>query len=146
MEEKDLYEYLNSLIVWAEGRGYYIHFEEGGDNCICPDSKIIEINSSSPLEDQVYCLLHECGHVAIYENGSFWDFQNKPRYLYSRNPSEHEDFLVKERYRVYTVIEEAEAWQRGFKLANRLNIPISKERWEQEMLIALGKYLDWAAT
>lgn len=146
MEEKDLDGYLNSLIVWAEDRGYYVSFEEDGDDCICPKSKVIEINSSSNLKQQVYCLLHECGHVAIYENGSFWDYHKKPRYLYSRNPSDHDDLKIKERYRVYTIIEEAEAWERAFKLAKRLNIPIQKEEWEEQMLAALGKYLDWAAT
>jgi hypothetical protein len=146
MKNEDLPYYLNSLIVWAEGRGYFIHFEKNGDNCICSTSKIIEINSSAPLRYQVYCLLHECGHVAIAENGSFWDYEKRPRYLYSKPPSEHEDPKVKEIYRVYTVIEEAEAWKRGLNLAHRLGIPIDKEEWEAEMLDALGKYIDWAAS
>lgn len=146
MKNEDLPFYLNSLIVWAEGRDYYIHFEKNGDNCICSISKVIEINSSAPLRQQVYCLLHECGHVAIHENGSFWDYDKKPKYLYSKAPSEHKSKKVKETYRVYTLIEEAEAWKRAYKLAERLGIPLDKEEWEDQMLSSLGKYIDWAAS
>lgn len=146
MKDEDLPCYLNSLVVWAEDRGYFVHFEKNGDNCMCSMSKIIEINSSAPLRHQVYCLLHECGHVAIAENGSFWAYEKRPRYHYGKPPSEEQDKKAKEIYRVYTVIEEAEAWKRGYNLAHRLGIPVEKDEWEEEMLDALGKYIDWAAS
>lgn len=146
MEDEDLSYYLNALVIWAHCRGYYVHFEEDGDDCMCYQSKIIEINSSAPLRYQVYCLLHECGHVAIHENGTFWDYEKRPRYMYSKPPSEHEDNKIKAVYRVYTIIEEAEAWERAWKLAKRLKIPISKDEWEEQMLDAMGKYIDWGAS
>lgn len=146
MKNEDLPYYLNSLIVWAESKGFYVHFQDDGDDSMCPSGKIIEINSSASLRYQVMCLLHECGHVAICENGSFWDYHKKPAYLYSKPPSEHGNQKIKNTYRVYTVIEEAEAWKRAWALAQRLSIPLEREEWEEHMLDALGKYLDWAAS
>lgn len=138
--------YLNALIIWAEDKGYYIHFEEDGDDSICTHGKIIEINSSASLRYQVYCLLHECGHALVAENGSFWDYDKKPKYMYSVPPSIHQNKKIKETYRVYTIIEEMEAWKRAYNLAIRLNIPIEKDEWEEQMLDALGKYIDWGAS
>lgn len=145
MKDKDLSNYLNSLIIWAEEKGYFVHFQKDGDDCICTSSKIIEINSSSSLRRQVYCLLHECGHVLIEENKSFWDYNKRPRYLYSVSPSKHKKKKEKDTYRVYTVIEEIEAWKRSWFLASRLEIPLDRQEWEEQMLEAIGQYLDWAA-
>lgn len=146
MKNKDLSFYLNSLIVWAEEKGYCVSFDENGDNCVCTQSKIIEINSSAPLRSQVYYLLHECGHVAIDENGSFWNYKKNPTNFYNKPPSEYESKIERDSYRVYTVIEEVEAWKRGFNLACRLGIPIPKDEWEKEMLDAIAKYIDWAVS
>lgn len=145
MEEEFLNDYLTILICWAEDRGFYVNFEENGDNAICSKSKIIEINSSSPLREQVISLLHECGHVAIYKNGSTWSY-DRPMNLYSVPPSHYEKTGEKDRYRVYTIIEEIEAWKRAFKLAKRICIPITKEEWEESMFSAIGKYLDWSVS
>ena len=48
------------------------------------------INSSSSLETQVIRLLHENGHVLIFENGSVFDFKSK-RNLNEKNV---EDLVV----------------------------------------------------
>lgn len=133
---KELYkEYLEILTEWVEGRGYHVDFQKGGDNCICQITKIIEINSSASLEKQVYCLLHECGHALIFDNGSFWEYDKK-NLLQNKETSLN---------KVYTVIEETEAWERAFKLATRLKIPIDKQKWENEVIDAMKKYIKWAS-
>lgn len=145
MKEEDMSHYLSLFSSWAEDRGYYVYFEENGDNCICPISKLIEINSSAPLRRQVYCLLHECGHALIIDNGSFWNFEdNKRPELIEMSPHE-ESSPLSESEKVFTVIEEIEAWERGLKLAQRLKIPICRKEWEVEMADAIKKYIDWAA-
>ena len=127
-------EYLDSLAIWASDRGYCIDFVRGGDTSICHISKSIEINSSCSPEKQVIYLLHECGHALIFENGSVYDFESKrdlPKYTVAS--------------KVYTVIEEAEAWRRGRDLAKRLCIPIDDEEYEKSMIKALKKYINWAS-
>lgn len=126
--------YLDLLIVWAANKGYAVEMSSNSDDCICEITKLIEINSSRPLETQVIRLLHECGHVLIFENGSVYDFEDKKKY---------DKHTVG--YKVFTVIEEAEAWRRGGELAKRLKIPIEDDVWEKAMVKALKKYINWAA-
>lgn len=127
-------KYLDILIVWANNKGYDIELSPEADNCICEITKLIEINSSASPETQVIRLLHECGHVLIFENGSVHNFQEKKKY------AEHTVG-----HKVFTVIEEAEAWRRGGELAKRLKIPINQDVWEKSMVKALKKYINWAA-
>lgn len=132
----DWQEALETLEIWAVDRGYHIEFIKGGDDCICYINKLIEINSSNSYEEQVYCLLHECGHVLIFENGSFHNFDKIRELDISKNSK---------LYRVYTVLEEAEAWKRGQQLAKRLFIQIDEAAWEKQMVLSLSKYINWAA-
>jgi Zn-dependent peptidase ImmA (M78 family) len=73
-DEEEWVQAINILEVWANERGYHVEFCENGDNSICSVSKIIEINSSISVENQVYYLLHECGHALVFDNGSFYNF------------------------------------------------------------------------
>jgi hypothetical protein len=136
-EEKKWHEAIEALEVWASDKGYFINFfnedDEDRDNCICIINKLIDIDGTLPIETQVYYLLHECGHVLISENGNYFD-----RIDVKKGQKNKE-------YRVLTVIEEAEAWKRGYALAKRLCIPIEDERWKFEIIDALNKYILWAA-
>ncbi len=131
----DWTQHLDALVNWAYHKGYHVEFTVNGDDCICGESKLIEINSSSSLETQVIRLLHECGHVLIFENGSFFNFKEK---------NDLSDRSVTKK--VFTVIEEIEAWKRGKELASRMQIPMAQDIWERAMVKALKKYIDWAST
>lgn len=130
----DWKQYLNSLIIWADNRGYHVEFIKGGDDSICYISKLIIINSSLPAETQVIRLLHECGHALIFDNGSVFNFKDKRSY--DENSTAH---------KVFSVIEEAEAWRRGRELATRLHIPMDDMLWERSMVKALKKHINWAS-
>lgn len=127
-------EHLDALTIWAIKNGYHVEMVKNGDDSICYISKIIEINSSQSLEKQVITLSHECGHALIFDNGSKFNFEEK------RDYPEHTVA-----HKVYTVIEEIEAWRRGKELANRLHIPIDNDIWEKMMVKALKKYINWAS-
>jgi hypothetical protein len=129
----DWHFYLNTLIHWAHKKNYIVDLRKNGDDSICDISKTIEINSSLPIQTQVIRLLHECGHVLIFENGSHFKFNQ-------RNDSEDSDA-----YKVFTLVEEIEAWKRAKNLAEKLIIPISEDEWEKSMVTALKKYIDWAS-
>lgn len=126
---------LESLVTWAAEKGYHVEFVYQGDDSMCHISKLIEIDSALSLEKQVIHLLHECGHVLVFGNKDFFDFI-KIRNSYSETSNT---------FKVFRVIEEQEAWKRGFKLAKRLHIPIDEDKWEKSMVKALKKYIDWAA-
>jgi Zn-dependent peptidase ImmA (M78 family) len=130
----DWTNHIDTLVHWANGRGYHVEIEKGGDDSICHISKLIEINSSNPPKIQVIRLLHECGHALIFDNGSTFNFKQKREY--------DEGTVAR---KVFTVIEEVEAWKRGRDLGKRLGIPIEEEEWEANMVKALKKYINWAS-
>jgi Zn-dependent peptidase ImmA (M78 family) len=139
-EPKDKWlQALSTLEVWATDKGYYIDFSDSNDkdrdNCICSVSKIINIDGTLPIETQVYYLLHECGHALIFENGNHYD---------RRSLEKNAEVESSDEYKVVTVLEEAEAWKRGYYLAKRLLIPIEDERWKFEVTDAINKYILWS--
>jgi hypothetical protein len=128
--------YIDSLVCWASDKDYFVDFHDEGDNTVCAISKTVDINSEQSLRKQLICLLHEGGHILIYENGSIPDFKHLRKF---------DDYNRDSAYRINRVLEEAEAWKRGRKLAARMSIPINDEEWEAEKNDALQKYINWAA-
>ena len=125
---------IDALICWADKYGYSVSFLYNGEDSISSDAKYIEINSNNTIETQLYTLLHECGHLLIYNNGSAFGFSNI-----------HENFSEKSNtHRVFTVIEEVEAWKRGRSLAKRLGIYVDDDAWNRRVCSAIKKYMVWA--
>jgi len=125
---------LDSLEYWANQRGYYIDFAHDGDDSVDRVSKIISINTTRSLETQVYILLHECGHILVYNNDKVMGFRKiADRYEERTKIS-----------KVFTVMEEVEAWKRGKTLAKRLCISINEDKWNRDVARAIKKYMEWA--
>ena len=125
---------IDCLICWADKYDYQVSFTANGDDSISAGSKYIEINSKNTIETQLYTLLHECGHLLIYNNGSSFDF-----------PAVRRGFSEKSNtHKVFTVIEEVEAWKRGRLLAKRLGIYVDDDAWNRRVCSALKKYMVWA--
>jgi hypothetical protein len=51
------------LVSWAENLGYEVVFDKDGGNNICFETKTIEISSKVKVEERIYILSHECGHI-----------------------------------------------------------------------------------
>lgn len=126
-------EHLEALEAWACSKGYHVYIEKDGDDSVDLESKIILIKSTSPLDTRILTLAHECGHVLLYENDSFG----------IRKLSMSGDKKTK-MSKVFTVIEEIEAWKRGYGLCQRLGIPIEREQWDRAVVSAIDKYMRWA--
>jgi len=124
-----------SVVDWAEEKGYFVE-TEGDDNCMDSVSKIIELHKDiADYEVKTYIALHEAGHVLIYQS---------PGRLNLLPPEKREDSNLSKKQKVRVILEEAEAWKRGYNLGMRLGIPINKDRWEYEQADALSKYMEWA--
>lgn len=135
-------ESLDILTDWAVSKGYSVDFDRNANNCICHETKIIEINNKTPIRDQVFFLLHECGHVLIFENGFFWNFNIRNKY-HVNEPTNREE---NKKYKIFVLTEEIEAWQRGYRLAKKLNLNIDKSSLEEYMYKAISKYSKWASS
>ena len=131
----DWTEPLDILVTWTHTKGYIVEFVKQGDDAIYDDTKIIEINLSNNKEKQFYRLVHECGHILINDDNGIFG-QKKSFNNLKKDTSA---------FKTARVIEEIEAWKRGFHLAKRLNLPIDECEWRSNMLKAIKKYIMWAS-
>jgi hypothetical protein len=51
------------LVDWAENLGYQVFFDKDGGNNICFETNTIEISSKVKMEERIFILSHECGHI-----------------------------------------------------------------------------------
>ena len=128
-------ESIDTVIYWLHKRGYFVDFSYNGDDSIDRESKIVSINTTRSLETQLYILLHECGHALVSENDSTVNGTSEVLDKYAEKTSI---------YRVFTVIEEVEAWKRGLRLAKKLQIPVNKSKWNKDVARAIKRYMEWA--
>tara|TARA_B100000214_G_scaffold375569_1_gene362762 strand:+ start:11030 stop:11359 length:330 start_codon:yes stop_codon:yes gene_type:complete len=50
--------------------GVEVYYGKDGDNAFFADAGIVEINTSSPEEEQYHTLLHEASHAVLYPDTS----------------------------------------------------------------------------
>lgn len=131
----DVNESIAALVVWLDTKGYYVDFDKNGDDSVDTEGKIVSINSTRTRETQLYILLHECGHVLISNNDSIVGYK-RVQEKYSEKTNIH---------KVFTIMEEVEAWKRGRMLALRLGINIEEKKWDLDSSRALNQYIKWAA-
>ena len=125
-----------SVIYWAESIGYSVIVEKDSDDSIDTESKFIFIKSTNRLETQLYTLLHECGHHLVRHNGSVFQYDDI-KDSYSEKSNTHKTFVL---------IEEVEAWRRGYLLGKRLGVAINDDRWNRMVGSAINKYAYWASS
>ena len=95
------------------------------------DRGVISINSSKGIEQQLFVLLHEAGHVILRSN---------PAEFASRFPDSCRDTLCG---RIEILREEVLAWEKAHEVADRLGIAVEEEKWKENYRDALEKYIRW---
>ena len=104
-------------------------------------NKTVYINSRSHPENRFYTMLHEYGHVELWEE----DWQSFgatfPSYLrfYDNRSTRSKSG------KIATIAEEIEAWRRGLMLAYRKNMFVNYVKYEKIMNDSLMSYVEWAA-
>jgi len=98
------------------------------------DADSIGINTSRDKELQLFCLLHEAGHVILRKQGQF-----DKEFPFSLQEGRTQ------LSRVDTVREEIRAWEEGKNLACKLGIHLNEQRWERYWRHQVYKYIKWAA-
>ena len=125
------------LLEWIKKKGYSL---EEADECLYdPSKKIIYINKRLRSRNKLYSTLHECGHFLVQQNTSSYE---------KRYKSQVEGLFDKRRcrslrWRIEFLKEEYDAWDRGYRLAKRLKIPISTERYYDYASKCLATYCRW---
>lgn len=105
------------------------------------DEKRVYINSRCHPETRLYTLLHEFGHVDIFENAAADFAADHPMYYRVKDSRTERSKAA----RVSIVAEEIEAWKRGRWLAREYELYIDEEKYDRHMTDALMSYVNWAA-
>ena len=103
--------------------------------------KIVYVNSRTHPENRFYTLLHEYGHVELYEEDWRSFGCTFPSYInFYKNRSARS-----KSGKIATIAEEIEAWRRGLGLAYRKGFTVDFKKYEKVMNESLMSYIEWAA-
>ena len=97
------------------------------------DVNCIGINTTHTKEIQLFCLLHEAGHLILRSRQDFKD-------SYPHVDKDGKTQLS----RVDTIKEEIDAWKEGRDLATLLGIEINDNKWDRYWKHQVYKYVRWA--
>ena len=127
---------LASLVEWCGTRCIRVEFAKKPLGSYSTAEKVMTISSRlSPL-GQVVVLLHECGHHLC--GGA--DHHDRFGMGYPQTePAVKRTF----HHRMSCLEEEIEAWHRGWKLAVRLGLNVSREDFDKVRLDCLKSYVRW---
>jgi hypothetical protein len=121
---------LLKLVDWAESLGYEVFFDKAGGNNICFETKTIEISSKVKVEERIYILSHECGHILT----------NKKRGLpYTKASSD-------DKKKINRLWEEMFSWVEARKILTDLQISFNEKRFSAYAAKCLANYLYAFAT
>jgi hypothetical protein len=132
---------LEAVIAWCSSRKIEVEFtnrKEAG--VFSSDEKKIYINSTQGCENQLFVLLHECGHLLVGSERSNSNIRFRLGYPSTHDPAIKGKFV----HRCVVLEEEFEAWYRGRKLAKKLKIEVDDGRWNEMKSKLLKSYMKWA--
>lgn len=133
------------IIKWLEKKGWSLLFTEvppDEKGVLCYDTKKIEISKALSKEEQIFILLHECGHILLRQKEHVYENMFPIQSTISPNKSYKKR---SRKYKIEILQEEILAWNRGKKLAKRLGIKINNKKWERIKSDCLFTYIEWAA-
>lgn len=130
---------IETVVNWLALRGIVVDFLRTDTGRYLPTVFRIEIPTSLDPATQLYTLLHECGHHLVeHSTTRYRDFPNG--YLRQQHEVKGRGLL----YKTDVIGEEFEAWNRGLKLATRLNIYVDRDKFDLVKAKALRTYFRWA--
>lgn len=129
---------ITKIVEWCKDHGLKVEFSSKCTGIYCPNSRTIKIPSKLHFEKQVHYLLHECGHHLIDSDEHHDRFgMGYPKF---NDPIIKKTFL----HRVSCLEEEMEAWNRGWRLSNRLDLNVNREEFDKVRLNCIRTYIKWA--
>lgn len=133
---------INKIKKWAEkNKIKLVATTKEGDGSWCPKTKTVSYNSRLSLENRVFVILHECGHFLV-ERGLNGE---NTRYSAQNKAMVDKRSKFSQAYRVEVLREEFDAWERGERLAKRLELDIDYKNYKKFLTKCVVTYCDWIA-
>lgn len=117
---------LDKIEEWLTGKGFRLikGKEKHVVDSVDFDVKIVFLGTRAVEENQVYSILHECGHIM---NRTKDNFAKKYKVLKEAETNVKKTKSI--RYLVEEIEEETEAWRNGEVLANKLDIKLDSDKY-----------------
>ena len=133
---------INKLIKWIRAKKWDIKFGFFIDEISYPE-KIISIDKRFKLENQLYSILHECGHLILLLNKNY--INNYPyTFTVDNFLNKNKRLVNSKRYQVELISEEIAAWEKGLLLAKKLKIKLNKATYRKESSKYIWTYIEEA--
>ena len=129
------------IIDMINKQGYVVKEYTDAEDRVELEDKIIHINSRKHAETRFYILLHEFGHLDIYENCADEFAANHPVYVWAHDGRTYHSRAGK----VSLIAEEIEAWKKGREIARSKNLYINDVKYNNHMTESLMGYINWAS-
>lgn len=136
-------ECIDRLSKWAASRGWEVckgnldaYFHE-------PHKHIVYNMTLRNKRNSVYSLLHECGHAIAFNDKR--SYKHNFPVLFKRRFTGGKVSKRTNRYKVEIVLEEHDAWRRGYRLADKLGLDIDADRYYSYAARWVKTYMDPAA-
>lgn len=114
---------LNKIEKWLLEKGYSLKWSNTDQ--VDYESQTVEICSKLSAKNKLYSLLHECGHIILSNKRTY----NKV--FKAVNKANFDGRVMKsDIYKYQQLREEMEAWENGYKLANKLKIRVDKDDYD----------------
>lgn len=108
------------------GMGWDVIFEKSVDDCATPSKRQVLINSKKSRKTQLISLLHEAGHIALFQNP---EYLKRYPFGYFGATKRHHTYTL--RHKIDVMREEIAAWDEAEKIIDRLNIEVNmKDFWD----------------
>ncbi len=132
-----------SAVEWAESKGIHVEFGYCVQDEYRSVDNMITVNTRQGIENQLYSLLHECGHLALDKNAKLYSkrFPTSMKLAFKNNKAIERS----KKYKVDVMSEEIDAWRKGKELANRLDIYIDEEKYYDVQTKCLYSYIQYLA-
>ncbi len=115
---------LKKLHNWLDNKGYSLKWSNTDQ--VDYTNQTVEICSKQSSKNQLYSLLHECGHIIVSRRRSY------DKLFKAVNKANVDGRVMRsDIYKYQQLREEIEAWESGAKLAEKLDIKIDKDDYDK---------------
>ena len=127
---------LSKITKWINKKGFEL--KSGKEDCIYFEQKTININFNKNDVHIIYSILHECGHLVVFNRHSYErEFSNL---IVSED---NKRVLRTNRYKYELLKDEMLAWESGLKLAERLKIKVDQDDYYLYASKCFMSYVKW---
>jgi len=131
---------IEELIEWTNKKGYDIEFDYCVHDEFRADDRMITISTRQGRENQLYAILHECGHLILQNNENLYN-QKYPSSAKMAYFTSNKKLERSPKYKVDVLTEEIDAWRKGKDLAKRLEIYIDEDKYYSVMSKCVYSYI-----